>query len=111
VNPVAYVYEIARNEAVRTSGKRRRTSATPLPAGELFAANGDFRRAEDAEMAAMALGRLDDDDRELVELKIYGGLTFQEIAAVVGRPAATVATRYRRAIESLRPWVTKQLRW
>ena len=30
------------------------------------------------------------DDRELVELKIYAGLTFREIAAIVDRPAATV---------------------
>ena len=49
-------------------------------------------------------------DRELVELKIYSGLTFREIAAIVDRPPATVATRYRRAIETLRGWLTKEFR-
>jgi RNA polymerase sigma-70 factor (ECF subfamily) len=58
----------------------------------------------------MALDRLGADDREIVELKIYGGLAFREIADVTGLPQGTVATRYRRALESLRGWVTKQYR-
>ena len=58
----------------------------------------------------MALDRLDVNERELVELKIYAGLTFREIAEVVSRPQATVATQYRRALESLRTWLTKQYR-
>jgi RNA polymerase sigma-70 factor, ECF subfamily len=53
---------------------------------------------------------LDADDRELVELKIYAGLTIREIADVTGRPQGTVATQYRRTLESLRGWLTKQLR-
>jgi len=65
---------------------------------------------DDAEMAAAALAKLNRDDREILELKIYAGLTFQEIAQTTGQPAATVATRYRRALEALRPWLAKQLR-
>ena len=56
----------------------------------------------------LALGRLEADDRELVELKVFGGLTFREIADVTGLPQGTVATRYRRALESLRAWLAKQ---
>jgi RNA polymerase sigma-70 factor (ECF subfamily) len=63
---------------------------------------------EDAEAVALALARLTADDRELVELKIYAGLTFREMAQVTGRPQASVATRYRRALASLRPWLAKQ---
>jgi DNA-directed RNA polymerase specialized sigma24 family protein len=44
-----------------------------------------------------------------VELKIFAGLTFREISNVVDLPQGTVATRYRRALESLRPWFVKQL--
>jgi DNA-directed RNA polymerase specialized sigma24 family protein len=43
-------------------------------------------------------------------VKIFGGLTFREIADVAGLPQGTVATRYRRALESLRGWLAKQLR-
>jgi DNA-directed RNA polymerase specialized sigma24 family protein len=50
------------------------------------------------------------EDREIVELKTFGGLTFREIAEVTGMPLATAATRYRRALDSLRPWLAKQMR-
>jgi RNA polymerase sigma-70 factor, ECF subfamily len=106
-NPVAYLFQIARNEAIRSRAKRRVTTQT-LPAEELFA--DAIKECDDAEAIAAALQMLDADDRELVELKIYAGLTFREIATIVGRPAATVATRYRRALESLREWLAKQYR-
>ncbi len=63
---------------------------------------------EEVEAIVAALARLSAEDRELVQLKIYAGLTFREIAQVTGRPQATVATRYRRALDSLRPWLAKQ---
>lgn len=40
--------------------------------------------------------------REVVSLKLWGDLTFQEIAAVTGVPLNTAASRYRYAIEELR---------
>jgi RNA polymerase sigma-70 factor (ECF subfamily) len=106
-NPVAYLFQIARNEAARS---RRRRPAAPLPESDsLPAAGGAVTRQEDAEIVDRALARLAVEDREIVELKVYGGLTFREIADVVGRPQATVATRYRRALESLRDGLAKQL--
>ena len=106
-NPVAYMFQIARNEAARMATKRRVVTVA-LPATEVFSTVSEA--TDDTEVIAAALQRLDADDRELVELKIYAGLTFREIAEVVGRPSATVATQYRRALASLREWLTKQYR-
>lgn len=106
-NPVAYMFQIARNEATRAAGKRRIVTRS-LPANESFAVRKE--NADDAEAIAAALARLDADDRELIELKVYAGLTFREIAMIVDRPPATVATRYRRVLESLRDWLAKQFR-
>jgi RNA polymerase sigma-70 factor (ECF subfamily) len=109
-NPVAYLFHIARNEAV-TWLKRRRGSDRPLAADEIFVASGDvFGQQDDAEVVAAALGRLTVEDRELVELKVFAELTFREIADVTRLPQGTVATRFRRAIESMRPWLVKQMR-
>jgi RNA polymerase sigma-70 factor (ECF subfamily) len=109
-NPVAYLFQIARNEAVRAVGGRRQTIQA-IRQDEPFMSTADAAaHTENAEMAAAALARLSDDERELVTLKVYSGLTFREIAEVVGRPPATVATQYRRAVESLRGWLTRQLR-
>ena len=109
-NPVAYLFQIARNEAMRWA-KRRRGNDRPLTADEIFKASGDaFGQQDDVEVVATALGRLTVEDRELVELKVFAGLTFREIADVTGLPQGTVATRFRRAIESMRPWLAKQMR-
>jgi RNA polymerase sigma-70 factor (ECF subfamily) len=110
-NPIAYLFQIARNEAARAAAKQRRTRIeASVHAKDFCAATNDFTASDDAETVAAALARLNADDRELVELKIYASLTFGEIANVTGRPPGTVATQYRRALESLRPWLTKQFR-
>ncbi len=47
------------------------------------------------------------EQREVVTLKIWGELTFQEIAAVTDESANTVASRYRLALAALRKQFTK----
>jgi RNA polymerase sigma-70 factor (ECF subfamily) len=108
-NPTAYVFQITRNELKRSLGKKQRRNESAVAIGDVV----DFRDrecADDAEAARIALGRLEQADREVVELKLYGGLTFQEIAEATGLPQGTVATKYRRALESLRGWLGRQYR-
>ena len=49
-----------------------------------------------------ALGTLPVEQREVVHLHVYEGLTFQEVAASTGESINTVAARYRYALEKLR---------
>lgn len=49
-----------------------------------------------------ALAKLPEAQRQVVVLKIWGDLTFAEIAGVLDLPANTVASRYRYAMQSLR---------
>lgn len=51
---------------------------------------------------ARAVAALPTAQREVIALKIDGGLTFAEIAAVIGTSANTAASRYRYALEKLR---------
>jgi RNA polymerase sigma-70 factor (ECF subfamily) len=112
-NPVAYMFQIARNEAFRAA-KRQQHMPKAMLAGELFVEAGenesDQTDQDDAEVVSAALSRLRADDREIIELKVFAGLTFREVAEVTGMPQGTVATRYRRALESLRGWLVKQVR-
>lgn len=48
------------------------------------------------------LGELRANEREAIVLKIYGGLTFKEIAAMGDEPIDTVASRYRRGLKKMR---------
>src|SRR5688500_15062478 len=49
-----------------------------------------------------ALGRLPCDQREVVVLRVWGQLTFQEIAEATDASPNTVASRYRYGLEKLR---------
>ncbi len=49
-----------------------------------------------------AMKQLPGDYREVITLKIWGELTFAEIADVLGIPANTAASRYRYGLEALR---------
>ena len=58
--------------------------------------------SEDARLVRTALGALPDEQRALVELAYYEGLTHSEIAERTGVPLGTVKTRIRMAMASLR---------
>jgi RNA polymerase sigma-70 factor (ECF subfamily) len=106
-NPVAYLFQIARNEAKRAMA-RERLQPSPSHCADIFDTAASQSRRDHAELAAAALDRIAPDDRELIELKIFAGLTFQEIAEVTSLAQGTVASRYRRALAELRAWLTEQ---
>jgi len=56
---------------------------------------------QDLEALSCALDRLPGEQREAVVMKVHGGLTFSEIADVLGEPEPTVKSRYRYAIQKL----------
>ena len=93
----------------RQAARRRRREIT---AGEslydqpaLF--QSSLEQAEDhAKLEAAILG-LPIEQREVVTLKIWGELTFQEIATVTGESGNTVASRYRLALAALRKQFAK----
>jgi len=111
-NLVAYVFTIGRNEAARLAARKSRRRESRIAAGStaLFreASGDDARAREAAELVTAALDWLEVEQREVVELKTYAGLTFREIAEVTGLPQGTVATRYRTAIGRLRGWLARE---
>ena len=88
----------ARNEALRFLARRGQEARRQASAAELFleAASDDASRRDLAELVARGLDGLSSLEREVVELKIYGGLTFREIAQVIEAPLQTAASRYRK---------------
>jgi RNA polymerase sigma-70 factor, ECF subfamily len=57
---------------------------------------------ENAILVERALKELSADQREVVTLRTWGGLTFAEIAATTGETINTVASRYRYALNNLK---------
>ncbi|MEL0099335.1 MAG: sigma-70 family RNA polymerase sigma factor, partial [Opitutae bacterium] len=56
-----------------------------------------------------AVERLSDQQKEVVTLKIWGELTFDEIARTLDESINTVASRYRYALEKLKDWVPEEM--
>jgi RNA polymerase sigma-70 factor (ECF subfamily) len=105
--PLALLFTSVRRAAVdlaRRDGRRgiRETSSDGPSdgSGRIFEAplEGADRRAA----IESALRRLPDGQREVLALKIWGGLTFDAIGAQLGLSPNTAASRYRYALEALR---------
>ncbi|MGL4554830.1 MAG: RNA polymerase sigma factor, partial [Gemmataceae bacterium] len=56
----------------------------------------------DADAAVAALGRLPADQREAIVARLWGGLSFEQIAAVAGCSASSAHRRFAAGIETLR---------
>ena len=67
-----------------------------------FAASTDLDEAAFREELSTALGELPPDQRAVVHLKLWEGLTFEQIASTLEIPPNTAASRYRYGLDKLR---------
>jgi RNA polymerase sigma-70 factor (ECF subfamily) len=96
----AYAFASLRSAAGRIAARKKPRQPADLldvPAPEPRGLNAE----QDATLER-ALGSLPAQQRELIALKIDGGLTFAEIAVCLGISPNTAASRYRYALEKLR---------
>ena len=103
-NPVGWLYRAVRNRAISTSrsaGRRSRHEAAASHACEPWFQPTDGQRL-DAAAATEALRRLPIEQRETVVARLWGGLSFSEIAEVTGTSSSTAARRYQSGLTSLR---------
>lgn len=93
-----------RRAALDLARRAGRRSARDEQAGSPVEPNCAFACAlEDDEQAiAEAVGRLPVEQREVLALKIWGELTFEQIAAALDLSPNTAASRYRYALTALR---------
>jgi len=101
--PVAWLYRATRNGAIAASrGDRRRRAreARSAPGEAWFAAAGADDRI-DAERAARLLAELPAEAREAIVARVWGGLTFEEIARLQGCSLATAHRRYQAGLARL----------
>jgi RNA polymerase sigma-70 factor (ECF subfamily) len=100
-----WLYRIALNIG-RDALRRHRPLAQPLPAGGPPAADEPAEtRCEQQELAGAvddALAELPPPLREVLVLRHYEGLGFEEIARLLGAPASTLKSRFAAALGRLR---------
>jgi RNA polymerase sigma-70 factor (ECF subfamily) len=107
----SWLYRIALNVA-RDAGKRRRPTTLPLPYPEPAAAGLSAQtRCERLEMAAAverALAELPPALREVLVLRHYEGMNFEQMARLLGRSASTLKSRFTVALNRLRVRLEQQ---
>ena len=67
----------------------------------------DFAAADTRSHLAHAIRELPENLREVLVLRMWGDLSFPDIARLTGAPIATATSRYRYAIERLRDCLTE----
>ncbi len=101
----AWLATIARNMAIDLIRKNKKVVLTD-DFVDTMAENATNECIEDEVIADMslrdALDTLKPNEREVINLKIMGELTFQEIANVLKAPLGTITWRYQNALKKLR---------
>lgn len=107
-SPEAWIITRARSRAIdRVRSVRRRSATFVGPADDAVAAppgkpHEGAAQAADHVWVEKALEALSVEQREVVRLAYFAGLTQSEIARRLEQPLGTVKTRMRRALERLR---------
>lgn len=94
----AWLYGVARNVAAEYVRAGRR----PQPAAEVDTPAGPASPGSPSAALRVAFARLDADDREVLELRVSGGLSAEAVAELLGKQAGAVRMAEARALQRLR---------
>ncbi|MHC5109957.1 MAG: RNA polymerase sigma factor [Planctomycetota bacterium] len=98
-----WVFKMARNLAIDACRNRRVRSIREGAAGTACPTQGvDPEGPETPSALRRAVADLPLELREVVVLRFYSGLSFRELAAIIGCPLPTASTRLRKALASLK---------
>jgi RNA polymerase sigma-70 factor (ECF subfamily) len=107
--PWHYLLQMVRNDALQILRKRKPTSAIHMVHDLISHCPVDqLEMAETYRAVWVALRKLPQEQSEIVVLKIWEELTFQQIAEILDIPLATAASRYRYALEKLAVYLQQQ---
>src|SRR5688572_13001837 len=101
-DPSAWLFSVVRNRAVdlaKADRRRVRREEAARPERRFVEPEGD---GLDADRAVAALERLPTELRETIVARLWGGLTFDQIAAVSGCSTSSAFRRYEAGLAALR---------
>ena len=109
----SWIFRIAINR-LRDEMRRRKLHARPMDS-DIMADIAPQKVAEETaapeELQALrdAMDQLPDLDREIIDLRHQGGMTFQQIAVLLAEPMGTLLARHHRAIRKLRDLMRRHM--
>jgi len=102
---VAWLYRVVKNRALNAArGTRRRRERESRVMADRFAAEEQTATFDDDDSRAAigALEQLEVNERELVVMRIWGGLKYDEIAVALAISVSSAHRQYERALVKLR---------
>ena len=101
--PLAWLVKVARNQVLQWNrSEQRRAQRHIARATEIAWLENTDSASIDASDVSEALKKLPTDLSEVVTMHLWGQLTFEQIADIVGSSRSTVHRRYTDAIQILR---------
>ena len=114
----AWLFRIATNLArdrARTLKRRPTTGSLDDPGGadaprlvadpDVESPDRSIQQKEDVDRLQQAMERLPETDRQVILLRHYSEMSFNEIAELMGTPIGTALARAHRALAKLRGWM------
>ncbi|HEV7226142.1 MAG TPA: RNA polymerase sigma factor [Pirellulales bacterium] len=101
---VPWLYRVVRNGAIsasRAAGRRRRHEAAAAHRDESWFALAAAERLDAIEVTR-TLRELPEEQRETIVARLWGGLTFEDIAELSGASSSTAHRRYEAGLAALR---------
>ena len=102
----AFLIRLAHNAAIdlirRRGARQRREDRVAVESTPIFASSSEPDESTFRAALSSALAELPPDQRAVVHLKLWEGLTFEQIADVLDLSPNTAASRYRYGLDKLR---------
>ena len=104
----AWLYRVANNTVVDYFRRQQQRDDLPLDEQTLHSDSDPAQAAElqlDSERVWAALNRLTPEQRQVISLKFFAGMSNQEAAEVMAKPVGAVKALQHRAIAALQIWL------
>lgn len=103
-DPVAWLYRVVRNRAInqaRSDGRRRRREQVQAEQRENWFTE-DLAGQLDGRQVTILLKQLSEGQRQVIIARIWGGLTFEQIASLLGTSRSSAHRCYATGLAALR---------
>lgn len=97
----SWLYTVTKNEAI-TLIRKRNNDIDLDSIYEIEDKNNEVENIIDKEQFNKIIGKLKNQEKEIVNLKILAGLSFEEIGKLVNEPISTVKWRYYKSMSTLK---------
>lgn len=100
--PMAWIITIAKNLCLQRLRQQKNSAELPLEDWKDYLEHNEEMTTIDRILVSECIGRLPEQDRQIVVLHAVAGFKHREIASLLDMPLPTVLSKYHRAIQKMR---------